>query len=138
VIKIRETIDRKLIQRLDARCFDGEDMGAYTLEQSTWFVAAVDGRSAAYAGVKLARIDPTIGYLSRAGVLPRFRGRGLQRRLIDQRVEWARRRGASRCVTYTHPENIQSVNNLIACGFRLYLPDDRWVGAEYLYWIVRT
>jgi predicted acetyltransferase len=75
-----------------------------------------------------------VGYLCRAGVLaPKFRGRGLQKLMIQKRVTYARRRKWSVVVTDTH-ENLASANSLIACGFRLYAPDTKWSFETSLYW----
>lgn len=66
-------------------------------------------------------------FLSLAGVVPGFRGHGLQRRMIRARekkgktVEWVKR-----FVSYTSNDNIWSANNLIRCGYLLYTPPHEW------------
>jgi GNAT superfamily N-acetyltransferase len=73
-------------------------------------------------------------YLCRAGVLPRARGKGLQRRLIHARLRQGRKLGLPYAFTYTVFDNLESSNNLIRTGFRLYTPRWRWGGKRSLYW----
>jgi GNAT superfamily N-acetyltransferase len=75
----------------------------------------------------------TVAYLRRAGVRLRHRGRGLQRRMVRVRTTYARRLGFHTLVTDT-TDNPASANNLIACGFRLYLPQEPWGFNNTIYW----
>jgi len=72
-------------------------------------------------------------YLSRCGVVPAYRGCGIQRQMIRLRVAWARRHGYNWAVSDT-TDNIPSANNLISCGFRLYVPEVQYSYARALYW----
>ena len=77
------------------------------------------------------RTDPEWGqtaYLSRTGVLPSSRRRGLQRRFIRVRLRWARSRGYRRVVTYCSWGNIGSIRALVREGFLPYDPEFHWVG----------
>jgi ribosomal protein S18 acetylase RimI-like enzyme len=96
-----------------------------------WWGAWDGSELVGYAGGRL--IDTGAYYLSRAGVVPEYRGRGLQKRLIRVRVARARKLGAPRVVTYTNPINAASNNSLIACGFKTTKP---WETAtsEWLHW----
>lgn len=134
-----------MILDLDAQVFPGEeppDIGPHT----AWWVAYTDkGRPVAYAGAMYWAPDRAV-YLHRAGVLPDTRGRGLQRRLIRARERWGKGRGATCAYTYTAHHNTASANNLIACGYRLWIPTT-WGGSTeptrprgataWLYWIRR-
>jgi RimJ/RimL family protein N-acetyltransferase len=62
------------------------------------------------------------------------RGRGLQRRLIKARVDFAHKIGMQRLITYTHVSNVPSINNLIRSGFTLYDPPKGWAEDDFLYW----
>lgn len=73
-------------------------------------------------------------YLSRAGVLPQCRGKGLQKRLIRVRLAKARKLGWSHAITDTY-SNPASANSLIGCGFKSYLPYKPWAGDGTAYWI---
>ena len=63
-------------------------------------------------------------YLSRAGVLPAWRGQGLQRRLIALRERLARRQGFVWMISDT-TDNVPSSNNLIKAGYKLIAPKKR-------------
>lgn len=55
----------------------------------------------------------------RAGyVVPRYRGQGLQRRLIRARVDHVIAKGGKRVLAWVNPTNSYSLNNLVAEGFR--------------------
>lgn len=98
---------------------------------SVWWVATVEGSAVAFAGVKL--ID---GYAfhTRAGILPDYRGHGLQKKLIAKREAYAFERGAKAVCTYTLVDNCASSNSLIGAGYHLFEPEWKWAGKECLYW----
>lgn len=73
-------------------------------------------------------------YLLRAGVAPRYRGQGLQSRLVQARLGWAAGQGMQWAWTYTAANNAASMRTLIRCGFRPWAPSSfagrppgRWV-----------
>jgi GNAT superfamily N-acetyltransferase len=72
-------------------------------------------------------------YLCRSGVIPKARGKGLQRKLISVRLRFAR----ARCMTWAISDtfhNPASANNLIRCGFSMYEPSQPWGAKGTLYW----
>ncbi len=77
--------------------------------------------------------DPQTVFLSRSGILPIARGKGLQRRMIDVRLRWAREIGATTVVTYVLYDNWASLINLIKKGFKFYSPGYRWAGKDVHY-----
>ena len=87
------------IQKMDQLCFphDSRDIEEGDL---WWVVPAGRGSLAAYGGLRIVS-DGRVGYLFRVGVLPEFRGRGLQRKLIRSRINHARKLGLERVVSYT-------------------------------------
>lgn len=99
-----------------------------------WWVAYSGAQPVAFCGLYPSAHDPLRGYLCRAGVLPAFRGQGLQRRLIDTRIRKARSLGFTSITTDTVTTNPASNNNLIASGFRMFNPESPWVGDEACYW----
>lgn len=126
--------DLASIYAADRICFPADD--PTTLHDCRWWVARVDGAFAGYAGAKVLLSEGAV-YLCRAGVLPEYRGRKLQGRLIDARVRWARSLGGDvdTVITYTAAYNVKSSNALIGAGFRLYRPADPWFDdADVLYW----
>lgn len=118
------------IVAMDAQCFtDGSP--ALDNNEGAWWIAYCGKEEAGYCGIR-----PTasgMGYLCRAGVLAKFRGRGLQKTLIRKRVAYAKSVGWHAVVTDTH-DNPASSNSLISCGFRLYNPEIKWSFSTALYW----
>lgn len=138
-IRVRLATDEELD---DVRALDRELLKAYEATPDTvYYVAeACDvltglGSIVGYGGVRLPPQWPGVAFLSRAGVLPEYRGQGIQKRLIRARVAWAKRSNqATHAITYTNYYNPASSNALIAAGFKLYVPSPLYVGDDFLYW----
>lgn len=81
-------------------------------------------------GICSAVVRPDKGYvyLSYAVVKPSRMCGGLQRRLIQHRLRWAKRQGAIYAVTYTLLHNYPSIVNLLKCGFRFTKQAHGWMG----------
>lgn len=81
-------------------------------------------------GLTSAVFRPQKGYvyLSYAIIMPTCREKGLQRRLIQHRLRWAKRQGAFYAVTYTLLHNYPSITNLLRCGFRFSEAPRGWYG----------
>lgn len=126
--------DLFIIEGLDKICFMDE---AYEskhphLKKCKWWLATVDGNPIGYcAGLIL---DNNM-FLSRAGVLPSHRGFGVQKKLIDTRLRYASRQGLDSVYTYVAPDNLASLNSLVARGFRFYEPEWKYAGDDFLYLI---
>jgi GNAT superfamily N-acetyltransferase len=84
---------------------------------SSWMVS-VDGAPA--GGGTLGLFDG-VALLAGDGVLPRFRGRGLQKALIAARLKWAVAAGAEWACASTLPST-HSQRAYEACGFRVMYP----------------
>lgn len=120
------------ILSLDTQVFSRKDEPCNPKHQ--WWVIREAGITMGYAGAAfISRLNYV--YLSRAGVLPEFRGRGLHKRLLDARVKWAKKQGADAIITYTVADNARSANTLISRGFKWYVPEDAWAGRGVVYWI---
>jgi GNAT superfamily N-acetyltransferase len=133
-LRIRQSKDTNVVHRLDAEIFDYNLTHAVATENTTWWIVYDGDEPIAYAGAVYLK-DKNSVYLSRSGVTEDYRGYGLQRKLIQKRVKWAKDMGADCVVTYTDSDNIYSSNNLIKSGFLLYLPDFPWGSADdALYW----
>lgn len=130
---IRTTRDYKLIYAFDRICFPYDD--PYPVRDAKWWVARVDGQLAGFAGAKVLLPHRAV-YLCRAGVLPAYQRQGLQRKMIQARVRWARKlQGVEFVITDTRPDNPASSNNLIRCGFLTYRPQAPWCVPGAIYWI---
>jgi GNAT superfamily N-acetyltransferase len=90
------------------------------IEKDHWWIALVDGVSAGFACLRI--YSDKIAYLALAGVLPEFRGRGLQKRLIKAREAFAKKEECAQMITYTAWKNWPSANSLIREGYTLYTP----------------
>lgn len=125
----RRTEDLDLISTMDKECFPNDDPP--NLEDTTWWVYYEDGEAIAYCSLSI--VDGNIGFLSRSGVMPGHRGKGLQKKMIRHRERVAKREKLAKIITYTFIENVYSSNNLISAGYKLYLPDE---GTEdsFLHW----
>lgn len=102
---------------------------------SIWWVArSAFGVTVGFAGLRVPFPDsPVTGYLSLCGVDRFARGLGVQRALIRKRLVMARKLGVLKVVTDTY-NNPASANNLIACGFRTYMPTEPWKADGAVYW----
>lgn len=94
-----------------------------------WMGSDEHGEVACYCGARVHDQDTL--YLGPSFVFPEYRGDGLQRRMIESRLRFARRKGFKRIVSSTSPDNVVSGNNLISSGFRLTRP---WLDEEGNYW----
>lgn len=72
-------------------------------------------------------------YLSRAGVIKEYRGRGIQKKLIKERIKEAKALGYEWLITDTS-NNVESANNLISCGFKTFYPSVKWAKKNSIYW----
>lgn len=128
----------KLIQQtiieVDEEAFGGTAGKKASPELGDWWIVVDNGCVVGYAGICPSWQWENAGYLCRAGVLASHRGQGLQRKLIQKRINWAKKLGWKWVVTDT-TENMHSSNNLIACGFKLYQPKNPWAYEHSLYWI---
>lgn len=120
------------IKTLHDECYPPPD-SPYTPTTGDWWVAFEHGHAVAFAGISTCLNHGNSGYLCRAGVIPRARGRGLQKKLIRKRLAFARKKGWSQVVTDTH-KNPASANSLISCGFRMYRPEFPWSFTTACYW----
>lgn len=130
---IRQTNNKKLIENLHQQCFPGEDF--YEHDKNKYWVAM--DRDGVALGFGIATdFGNGVYFLSRSGVLAKYRGKRIHERIIKVRIRDARRRKFKSVITYTAKENHASVNNLIRCGFLSYTPADKYVGDDFNYWIL--
>lgn len=91
IFSVHPTLDLDLVDWLDTQCFKGEVR--YLAPKAQWWVIR-DGkdRPAGYAG--LLHYERRTVFLCRSGILPQYRGRDLQQRLIRVRLRYGRKHGA--------------------------------------------
>ncbi|HJV89892.1 MAG TPA: GNAT family N-acetyltransferase [Holophagaceae bacterium] len=105
-------------ERDDWRDFEPPFFTPLGVEDAWGFLASVDGEPA--GGGMLGFVDG-VALLSGDGVLPRFRGRGLQKALIWARLAFARDRGCDVACAGTAP-GTPSQRAYEACGFHAAYP----------------
>lgn len=120
------------IARLDRMMFEGDEPSE--LADRWWWIVRDRGAAVAFAGMKSCKLECNQGMilLTRAGVIPSHRGRGIHQALIAARVRYAKRQGYLQALAYVKNKNMASCNALIRCGFKLYQPETNYAG-EALY-----
>lgn len=134
-INIRRATDQELyiVRGLDQLCFGADNSEANETEvrESRWWLAFHNGAPIAFAGAYIYANKAC--ELRRTGVLPAYRGIGLQKRFIKARIEYAKSFSCERVFTYAAPWNGASLNSLISCGFRVYNPRRSDDDINYVY-----
>jgi len=118
---------------LDEICFPDDDR--VRIEDTLWWVVLCGKEAVAYGGLRPCQneCNKGVGFLCRVGVVPKHRGKGLQKRLIYVRERAAKAAGLDEVVTYCVPWNCASLNSLIACGYKFYRPATKWGGSGSIY-----
>lgn len=107
----------------------GEHLGEEVEEGSTVF-AALEGQVLMAAA--LVKEYQGHWYLRSCVVKPEFRGRGLQRRLLRERLDYlAERTKAVRVSVF--PDNVHSIRNIVAEGFEFERKKQVWNGTVDVY-----
>lgn len=117
------------LARLNAEIFP--DDAPPDFASAEWRMAWSNFEPIAFCGWK--RLG-NLGFHYRSGVLPSFRGKGLQREMIELRERAMRESGLGVAVTYTETYSAASMNTLIKCGYRVvraglltaWVPQDRY------------
>jgi len=113
--------EEPLILRLDAVCFPLDAPPVFA--GARWFIGWEGETPAAHCAWKVVEHDGVaVGFHYRGGVMPAWRGHGLQRLMLRLREDEMRRDGLRKAVTYTDADGAASMRNLIAEGYRPYAP----------------
>lgn len=135
-VRIERTRSRERIRQVQLLTLPYDQPLTLLPTDAAWL--ALDGERVVGFGVlRPVRSDPGYGYLARAGVIPEYRGQGLQRRLIRARERGARKMGMTTLVTDTSRANLASSNSLIREGYKLYNPARKWAFSDGNYWLKR-
>jgi GNAT superfamily N-acetyltransferase len=130
-VSIRQTRDYDLMERLYRKAFQGEEPGTF-IQDTCWVARNERNRPVGFCTAKLLSREPDVAYLTSAASFSA--GIGLQRKLINARCAWAKRKGCNWAISYVERHNYKSLANLIRCGFHLYDPENAYVGRKnYLY-----
>jgi GNAT superfamily N-acetyltransferase len=105
-----------------------------------WWIALVDKTPAGFGCLRIMEggHGVPLGYHALSGVMPIFRGHGIQRRLLKAREAYAAKVGCRQCCTYTAWRNWPSANSLIREGYTLYTPVSKPWGLAYSLYFRKT
>jgi len=136
-VDVSDALVREQLHLLHSEAFAPDDWADNQIPKPTtgyWWIATVDGEPAGFAGLRPSVRWDSTGYLCSAGVLPAYRGQGIQKLLVQKRVRAARELGWHTAITDTICDNVPSMRSLIACGFRPYVPAVKWANEFSVYW----
>jgi len=113
--------DGERILKMDRICFPIDVPPG--IAGAEWVIGWDGETPAAYCAWKTIEHDGLpVGFHYRGGVLPDYRGHGLQRQMLRLREARMREQGLRAAVTYTDADGAASMRNLIAEGYRPYAP----------------
>jgi GNAT superfamily N-acetyltransferase len=134
ICKAKTERDFELIYAMDLMCFGKADGSLTSVEDTDgsdwWIVWDEEHNPVAYCGVV---IFTDFAVHKRCGVMRAARGNGLQKKMLRTREDFAKKNGCELICTYVSVQNRISANNLINAGYRVYNPEHRWGGDDYLY-----
>jgi len=136
-MRIVKTKNRKAINPVQEILNSADGLPILDIEDREWWVAYYEGESIAVAAM---RVIDDMAWFSTCGVLPDYRGHGLQKKLIKKRLDYAKKLGVKEVYTYTVNGNHASANSLISCGFKHCTPPEeasgQYVGddIDLIYW----
>lgn len=102
-------------------------------ERGWWWLGYSFGTPVAFCIMERSKTWSDTVYLSRAGVLRPWRGKGLQKKMLTIREKFARKCGYKWAITDT-TENPPSANSLARRGYQMYEPAKPWAYNTTLYW----
>lgn len=120
-----------LVESLQITCLPDDD--PIFPEDGVWWVGYDNKQPIAFCVVRPSYQWKDTVYLARSGVLPYWRGKGLQKRMIRIRESYARRNGFVWAITDT-TENPPSANSLARVGYQMFEPAKPWALDTSLYW----
>lgn len=107
------------LRYLDAEIFPTDQPAI--VGTSNWFLGWDKDQAVAFCGWKPQLLElELVGFHYRAGVLPSYRGYGLQKKMIEKREDEMRRSNIKVAVTYTETYSVASMTNFINLGYRPY------------------
>lgn len=132
--KLNNTLIESSISKIDRICFPYDDkLSDKAIKNSWWWFATHKDNIVGFAGLGFWRKEESIGFLCRAGVIPKYQGFGIHKKLIIARIKFAKKLGMESLVTYTVSDNYKSMNSLVANQFRFFKPEIRSEGKDMMY-----
>lgn len=130
-IKIKRTNDAVEVKNV-VRLLSSENIDSVDYSEDILWVVKRGSKSIGMCSLKPLPAEDSV-FFSFSFIDPEHRGKGLQRKLIRARLEWARRHGYACALTYTWENNYPSMSNLIKCGFRFYTPHTKYAGKAFYF-----
>lgn len=132
-IYIRKTNKLEDVLILNALIFPEDDLDVGT--KSYHWIARDKCAGEPIGFCSVSDFGEGILFLSRSGLLRKYRGRGIQRRFIKLRERFASRNDFEKIITYTLKDNYSSMASLIKSGYKVYNPEYNYVGDNVIYFI---
>jgi GNAT superfamily N-acetyltransferase len=130
--QIKVTTDSKpMLVRLQKTCLPHDKL--CTSKTAVWWVGFDGDTPVAFCVLSPSRKWADTAYLARSGVIPAYRGKGLQKRMITIREKYAKRKNFTWVISDT-TANPPSSNSLIKRGYQLFEPSSPWAWVHSLYW----
>jgi GNAT superfamily N-acetyltransferase len=135
-VDIRVANVRTVLLYLQSKCLPSDE--PMDVNHGHWWIVYTEqDKPVGFAGLTRSSRWFNAGYMCRAGVLDTYQGNGLQKRLIQCRINKARALNWEWLLTDT-TDNPASSNSLISRGFKLYEPTVPWGFKNSLYWRLNT
>ena len=123
---------RHILTSLQLACLPEDEPMA--TNEGYWWLGFDGKQSAAFCSSRPSSQWEDAMYMSRCGVLPAWRGKGLQRKMLSIRERHARKLGYTWSITDT-TENPASANNLIRNKYKIIEPSSPWgLNEQTIYW----
>jgi len=130
-VDVRQSSVQNRLSVLQKKCLPYDK--PYDTTNGTWWIATKNGVDCGFAGLICSPWWSDCAYLIRCGVLPDYRGLGLQKKFIRVRIRQAKTLKMNWIVTSTY-DNPASANSLISCGFKMFNPSRPWMTKHTSYW----
>lgn len=134
-VDITDLFVQQALRSMFDETFAPEDWtGPPAFNDGIWWIAYAGKEAAGFSGIVPALLVPNAYYIKATGVLPKFRGHGLQKRMYRKHEQYVRALGAKTMVTETINHNAPSGNSLISCGYRMFNPKHPWGSPYAVFW----
>jgi GNAT superfamily N-acetyltransferase len=123
------------MRRLHEICFETEKK--VDCDPGGFHLAAFDGKTmVAFALAIPSPLFPQAIYIIRVGVLPDYRGRGLQKEMMRRLETWAKQKGFVSCVSDTANFSVASMRAFISLEYKPFWPEQPapWALPYSVYW----
>lgn len=133
VLQIDKQTDRKILDQVGTSLVNLGLLPDQDWDKGGWYVVMRNSRVLGVGGVIPMRKRHAL--LAALHVHPRHRRKGIGRMLTRARIRWAVRNGIQELWSYTRPESVASMNNLLKAGFRPSPPRVAVQhGDDFVYW----